>query len=314
MDTFLQCFLTVGEQVLVLFMLILVGFFCNKFKLLNKEANKRISDLVVIVVAPCVIIKSFIREYNMEMLTQLLLALLVAAVSHIVMILLSYLLIQDGSDFNRIRNKVLRFGSVFSNAGFIALPMQEALLGTDGVFFGAAYLVMFNILSWSWGIFHLSGDKSQVTAKKILFSPGIIGVVFGMILFLCSIRLPDALNTALSHMSALNTPLPMIVVGYYLAEVDFVKAVKDKGSYLCLLLRLIVFPLIALGMLYLCGMRDAMLVSMMIAISAPTAAATTMFSEKFGSDTVLSVQLVSLSTLFSIVTMPAIVALSLMIA
>lgn len=309
MENFFGCFWTVSEQVMVLFLLILVGFLCNKFKLLSKEANKRISDLVVIVVAPCVIIKSFIREYNAEMLVQLLLALLVAAVCHIVMILFSYLLIRG----NNKREKVLRFASVFSNAGFFALPIQEALLGPDGVFFGAAYLVMFNILYWSWGICHISGDKSQISTKRILFSPGIIGVVFGMVLFAFSIRLPNSLNAALSHMSALNTPLPMIVVGYYLAEVDLLKALKDKGSYLCLLLRLIVFPLFALGILYLCGVRDAMLVSTVIALSAPVAAATTMFSEKFDSDTVLSVQLVSLSTLFSVVTMPAIVSLSLMI-
>ena len=314
METFFRCFLTVGEQVLVLFLLISVGFLCNKLQFLSREANKRISDLVVIVVAPCVIMKSFIREFNSEMLIQLLLALLVATVSHLVMILLSCLLIRDRHDSDEKRNKVLRFGAVFSNAGFIAIPMQEALLGADGVFFGAAYLVMFNIVSWSWGVCHISGDKSQITVKKILFSPGIIGVVFGMILFLFSIRLPNAIHTAISHIAALNTPLPMIVVGYYLAEVDLLQALKDKGSHLCLLFRLIAFPLLALGILYLCGVRGAMLVSMVIALSAPVAAMTTMFSEKFESDTILSVRLVSLSTLFSIVTMPAIVALSLMIA
>lgn len=311
MENFLSNFLTVGEQVLVLFLLILVGFLCNKAKLLTKEANKRISDLVVIVVAPCVIIKSFLREFNPDMLKLLLLALLIAAASHIVMFLFSYLCLRDKDEQ---RTRVLRFGSVFSNAGFIALPLQEALLGPDGVFFGAAYLVMFNIFAWSWGISMMSGDKSKITVKKILLSPGIIGVVIGMILFVASVSLPTVITTTLTHISNLNTPMPMIVVGYYLAETNLLQALKDKGSYLCMGIRLIFFPLLALGILYLCGIRDAMLMSMVIAISAPVGAMTTMFSEKFGADTILSVQLVSLSTLCSMVTMPVIVALAQMIA
>ncbi len=311
MDDFLLNFLTVGEQVLVLFSLIAVGFLCNKGKLLTKEANKRISDLVVIVVTPCVIIKSFLREFNPEMLKMLLLALLIAALSHVVMFLFSYLFIRDKEEQKK---RVLRFASIFSNAGFIALPLQEALLGEIGVFFGAAYVVMFNIFAWSWGLCLISGDKSKITVKKILFSPGIIGVVIGMILFVASVQLPNVLKTTLTHISNLNTPLPMIVVGYYLAESNLLEALKDKGCYLCMGMRLIFFPLLALGILYLCGVRDAIFVSMVVAISAPVGAMTTMFSEKFGGNTILSVQLVSLSTLFSMVTMPVIVALAQMIA
>ncbi len=311
MANFLSNFLTVGEQVLVLFLLIATGFLCNKGKLLTKEANKRISDLVVIVVAPCVIIKSFLREFDPNTLKLLLLALLIAAISHVVMYLLAVLLVHDKEEQRR---RVLRFASIFSNAGFIALPLQEALLGPDGVFFGAAYLVMFNIFAWSLGICMMTGDKSKITVKKILFSPGIIGVVIGMILFVASVKLPNVITTTLTHISNLNTPLPMIVVGYYLAETNLLQALKDKGNYLCMGVRLILFPLLALGIMYLCGVRDAMLVSMVVAISAPVGAMTTMFSEKFGADTILSVQLVSLSTLFSMITMPVIVALAQMLA
>ena len=311
MNDFLSNFFTVGEQVLVLFLLIATGFLCNKGKLLTKEANKRISDLVVIVVAPCVIIKSFLREFNPQMLTMLLLALLIAAVSHVVMYLLAMLLVRDKEEQRR---RVLRFGSIFSNAGFIALPLQEALLGPDGVFFGAAYLVMFNIFAWSLGICMMTGDKSKITVKKILFSPGIIGVVIGMVLFVSSVKLPNVITTTLTHISNLNTPLPMIVVGYYLAETNLLQALKDKGNYVCMGIRLILFPLLAMGIMYLCGIKDAMLISMVVAISAPVGAMTTMFSEKFGADTILSVQLVSLSTLFSMITMPVIVALAQMLA
>lgn len=300
-------FIVVASQVAVLFLLMLVGVICNKAKLLTKEANKRISDLVVIIVAPCVIIKSFIREFDPKMLKLLGIALLIAFLSHAVMILLSYLLIKDK---DASRRKVMVFGSVFSNAGFVALPLQEALLGADGVFFGAAYLVVFNILLWSWGVSHMSGDKGKMTFSKILFSPGIIGIVVGMIIFIFSLKIPEVINTTLTHIAALNTPLPMIVVGYYLAQTDFKKAIKDYKSYICMFLRLILFPLLALFIFYICGVDKNMLVAMIIAISSPVGATATMFSEKFSKDTVLSVQLVSVTTLLSMITMPFIVGLA----
>ena len=102
----------------------------------------------------------------------------------------------------------------------------------------------------------------------------------------------------------------MLIIGYYLAHTKILEALRDRGSYLAIALRLVVLPLVALFGMMLCGLRGPVLVACAIAVSAPVASATTMFSAKFGQDTLLSVNLVSLSTLFSIVTMPLIVGLA----
>lgn len=304
-------FLTVGSQVLILFLLMLVGFVCNKTKMLSEEANKRISDLVVIMVTPCVIIQSFQREFEDELLIQLCIALLISLIAHVLMILAAHVMLRDRISAKR---RVFRFAAVFSNAGFIGLPLQSALLGSDGVFFGAAYIVVFNIVLWSYGVTEMSGDKTLITPRKLLISPGIIGVVIGVIIFAFSIELPSVISSTIGYMAALNVPLPMIIVGYYLGKTDIRKAFGDKESLKCILLRLILFPLAALLILYVCGVRDAMLIAMVIAISSPVGATTTMFSEKFGANTELSVRVVSVSTLLSIITMPIIIGFTQMIA
>lgn len=311
MVTQMNSFLTVGSRVLVLFLLISIGFVCNKTKMLNKEVNKKISDIVVIIVTPCVIIQSFQREFRTDLLKLLLLAMFLSAALHIVMIILSRILMHDK---NEMRERMFRFAAVFSNAGFMALPLQEALLGADGVFFGAAYVAFFNIFVWSYGIVEISGDKNIITPKKVLLSPGITGVAAGMIIFAFSIKLPYVLSSAISYMAALNVPLPMLVIGYYLGNTDIIEALKDKASYKCLFWRLIGFPCVLLALMYLCGIRGSMLTSMIIAVSAPVAATTTMFSEKFDSDTELSVRLVSVSTLLSMITMPLVIGLTQLIA
>ena len=155
------------------------------------------------------------------------LALAFSALLHVFMIASSKLVIKMPDDKKR---RVAVYATVFSNAGFVALPLQEAILGGDGVFYGAAYIVIFNIAMWSFGVVEMSGDKTMVTPKKLLVSPGIIGVVVGVIIFAFSIKPPFVVTSVLSHMSALNVPLPMFVIGYHLAQTDILHVFKEKNS------------------------------------------------------------------------------------
>ena len=147
-------------------------------------------------------------------------------------------------------------------------------------------------------------------AKKLLLNPGVIGLAAGLLVFLLSIPVPEVVAAPIGHLAALNTPVPMLIIGFYLAETNLPAALRDKRSYVAIGLRLVALPLLALFGMVLCGMRGPLLISCVIAVSAPVAAASTMFATKFGQDTLLSVNLVSLSTLFSVVTMPLIVAVA----
>ena len=304
-------FLTVAEQVVVLFLLIGVGALCAKTGIIKEVAIKSCSDLVLIVVTPCVIIQSFQRPFDAAMLKGLGLACLIALSIHIVTILLAHLLLHDPV---AARERVLRVGAVLSNAGFMSLPLQNALLGEDGVFYGAAYVAIFNLILWSYGLVEMSGSRQNLSPRKLILNPGVLSLAIGLMLFLVRITLPTVLASPMGHLAALNTPLPMLIIGFYLADTDLKAALRDWRSYAAIGLRLLVVPLTALGILYLCGVRGTLLVSMIIAASAPVAASTTMFATKYDSDTGLSVNLVSLSTLLSLITMPLIVALAQVIA
>ena len=125
-------FLNVLTQVIILLILILVGAVLAKGKILTSDGVKSMTDTVLMIVTPCVIIKSFIREFDPTVLKSLLLSFLIAIVSHIGFILLAHLLVKDK---NKAREKVLRFGAVFSNCGYMSIPLQQALLGDEGVFY-----------------------------------------------------------------------------------------------------------------------------------------------------------------------------------
>lgn len=304
----LENYWIVAKQVLVLFLLIGVGVVCGKAKLLTKEAVRSLTDVVLLFATPCVIIRSFTRDASPQLLQNLGFAALAALGVHLLGIALVHLLIRDKE---KSRRCVLQYGAVFSNAGYMALPLQQAILGDEGVFYGAVYVAIFNLVMWTYGVANMGQGAKSLSPRKILINPGVIGVAAGLaVLLIFGKDLPDMIYAPINHLANLNTPLPMLIIGFYLAGAPLLKALKDKSGYLTIALRLVIIPLLSLGGLWLCGLRGTVLVSAVIGASAPVATATTMLATRYERDTDLSVNLVVVSTLLSILTMPLIVGLA----
>ncbi len=303
-------FINVFVQVVILLILMGVGFILTKANMLNKNAAGCMTDLVLYSVTPCVIIHSFMREFNRETLRNLLLSFSLAIITHLVFIILSRFVLHL-KDTDKCR--VLRFATIFSNCGFMSLPLQQALLGADGVLYCATYIATFNIIIWSYGTMLISGDKKYITPKKLVLNPGLIGVAIGLILFVTQLPLPNVIAQPINYLAALNTPLPMIIIGFHLANSNFSKIVSDKAALYAIALRLIAFPLIILAILFALPVNKTIVISIMISACAPVGAMSTMFTAKFKSNpelVELSAGAVSFSTVLSLLTMPIIIALA----
>ena len=204
----------------------------------------------------------------------------------------------------------MHYAAVFSNCGFMALPLQQALLGDNGVFLGSSFVAIFNAFVWSWGLRIMSGDKKSLNPIKIITRPAILALIIGFVVFILSIPVPKILSEPISMIAALNTPLPMIIIGYHLASSNVLKGFVDVKCILTVLLRLLVYPTIAIFGMWLCGIRGDMLISLSICCAAPVAANATMFASKYERDVELSVNLVSISTLLSFITMPVMITIA----
>ncbi len=299
-------FQTVFTQVIILFILIFLGFILNKTKILNDGAVKGMTDVVLYIVTPAAIIKSFIRDFSPALLKNLGIGLIATLLAHTVFILVSLLLIRSR---NISRKKVLQFGIIFSNCGYMSLPLLQAVLGDDGIFYGATYIAVFQVVIWSYGVFLMGDGLKTVTPKKAILSPGVIGFLIAFIIFLFEIPMPSVIREPISYMASLNTPLPMVIIGFHLANSNVIKGLTDLNLLFATLLKLAVLPLIVVFGFYICGLKGTMPIALTICASAPTAALTTMFAVKFERDTSLSVTMVSLSTLLSVISMPLIVSL-----
>ncbi len=291
----------------MLFVLIGVGFLCGKKGILTDHSSKHITDIVLYIVTPCVMVSAFQRNFSMELVGNIIIGVIFSAVIIAISILIAKITFHDK---NKVDNSVYKFATIFSNCGFMSLPLQKAILGDDGWFYGSIFIAVFNIFLWTYGLVMMSGDKKQLSLKKLALNPGIVGVVIALILFVSGIELPYIVAKPIEYLSDLNTPLPMLVVGFYLSQANLKKAFTGAKIYLTLAVRLIIIPLIAVAAMTVLKIDPAITVSFTIACAAPTAATTTMFSAKFNRNVELSVSLVASTTIVSIITMPAVVALA----
>ena len=237
-----ESFLLVAQQVLMLYLIMAVGFVLGKARLIDDRGSVAMSNLVMYAVSPSILVVAFQRELDMASLRNFGLVLLVALAVHI-LAAVSVLLVRDKDPQ---RQSCLRFAVVFANCGFMGYPLMSAMLGSEGVFYGSAYVVVFTVLSWTLGVYIMTRDRHCLAIKPIFCNPGTISVIVAMALYLLQIQLPEILLVPITHLSNLNTPLPMVVLGYQLSHANFRVALQGRGAWVSMILRLVVLPLAAL--------------------------------------------------------------------
>lgn len=303
-------FLLVAREVAILFALIGLGAVCRKAKLVDDFSVRGMVNVLILLVTPALVIDVFQRPFDPTMLRSFAVAFVIAVSVHLALIALSHVTAR-GSEVER---PVLRLATVFSNAGFMGLPLQQAILGERGVFYGVVYVATFNLFIWSWGLLTMrgTGGERSRSLRTALVNPGTVGIVVGLPLFLGSVKLPGVVATPVHLMANLNTPLAMLVIGYYLAGANLRRVVTRSSAHTAAFLRLVACPLLlVVALLPLKGALDrTMCLAMVTAASAPVAAMVTMFAAQYRRDVDLSVGLVSGTTLMSVVTMPAVIAIA----
>lgn len=308
---FLHNVATAAHQVAILYIIVAVGFICDKTKLYTEKAARLTNDLLFQIVTPAVIIQSFTAmDFNKDNLNHLLMSFLGGTIIHVVAIIISIPFFRKGE---KDTLTIYKFGCVYGNVGYMVLPLAAAVLGDEGVFFCSGVLIPFNIFAFTHGIGLMKkreNGKSAFSIKSLIINPGVISVAIGLPLFILRIKLPEVIMQPVSHIASLNTPLAMIMFGTYLSQTDLKKMFVRKQAYSVAFLKLIAVPIICLLIFKLIGLKGTLLTALTISASAPTANNTVMFSTKYGRDNEAASQTIAIVSFISIITMPVMIALS----
>lgn len=309
----MDAFLIMMRNVLLFVALAVPGYMLVKFGLMKQEHTAAFSKLLMYVGLPFLLISSTINNLTFQketLLTAGIVALLSTAYTVIAFFASKPL---TAGEQNEKTRGMMRFCSVFSNNGFLGIPLALAVFGADSPVFMVLIVIniITNITMYTLGAYLVSGDKNSINFKKAFFSPVLIAFLIGVVLNLIKIKelLPEAVTYS-AHFSNVVTPISMIVLGMKLGDTKFSTLFASKKTYYTSFLKLFVLPMAIVAVL-LCLkaipnsiVSNEMILGFFVAFSMPTAGLASTFADTYSGDTDSAVAFTLGTTLISILTIP----------
>lgn len=284
-------------------LILLLGFLLGKLKLISDKTNKEITNLLLMVFMPASLFMAFPSTYDEASAGLFFSGLLAGTLIMFVLIILAKII------FNRRwmggeLSYESQFALIFNNATFLGYPIVVNTFGPSGVIAYCGFIIAFNIALFSYGIWLFEQKISFKLLLNTIFNPNIIAVVLGMIFFLIGFHLPNFLTDAIGYVGNATTPLSIICIGYMLSQAKLKKVFKKWKLMLTAIIQLVLGPLVTWGLLTLLQFPTEVIQVCTLIQALPTATSLGLFAVKYGGNAGESSELVTISTLFSVVTMP----------
>lgn len=301
-------------RVLSLFPILIIGYTMRKIGLFNKNSMRTISDLILYLSQPFLIINSIVKiSFSVENLKTGLLSIAISAGVHVV---LSITALAAAIPFkNMDKKKIIQLGIIFSNCSFLGLPIIGSILGDEGRFWVGFYAIFFNFFFWSYGLIIIGKGRKDIKINlvKVVFNFGTIPCYIGIALFLLRITPPAAVGSMIESLAALATPLSLFLTGGLIASLPLKSLFTTRSIYYTSAIKLIIMPLIILIILKFIGLDARMCIFAMVMAGLPSAANTAMITSHFDIMPEYAAQQIGLMTTLSAFTLPLIVWLGGMI-
>lgn len=290
--------MSITAQVIILFLVVLVGVVCRKLGYFTDECIHGTTQLVVNVTLPFLTISNMQRPFSMEVLQNFLLTIALAAAVIGVSMLIALFIFRNRPQRKRA---VLANMSAFSNCGFMGYPIILAI-NPDWMIYAVGYNVAYNILSWTIGVSQFQA-KGSISLRRVLLHPNIVSAVIGFVFFCTSFTLPQIPAQVLSLVGGLTTPLSMLLVGTRLCNLRL-SEFKDIDYHIVSGLRLIAMPLATLLLMRPFPIAPAVASTVFVLTAMPAATMTAMQAELYDGDTAFAARGIAYSTLLSLLSVP----------
>lgn len=300
-----------ANQVFVMFFLLATGMILYKIGMITDEGNRQMAGVVLYVVAPLLILDTFTIEYDQKLTENMLFGFLLSAASISLAILLSLVLRRGGK---KESYPTERFTVIFTNCGFMGIPLAEAVFGEVGVVYCTTYITMFNLFVWTFGLALMrpgKGEKRSFAERlKPFLTPTMICIFLGLLFYFLQLPVPKQIKSAVGYISSMNTPLAMIVSGIYIIQGDVLGAFRKGRVYLVSAVKCLLVPFVMVFVLVFLPVDEKLKTVILILSACPSGANGMLFANRFGGDTRTASDVFTVTTIASIVCIPVMVLFS----
>lgn len=300
-------FTTLYTVIAAMFVLLVCGYVMRKIGIIDDTASKNLTRLVLKLAQPALIISSLLSvEYSPEMMRQ---AAVIFGFGMLLQAILAVPAFFVGKLFkDKDESKIIEFSLLFTNCGFIGLPVLEALFGETGLFLGAIYQLTFYFSVWSWGtaIFARKRKDIKLTFGKIFFNHGMIAAYIGIALFIINIwrPVPAFFTKSLSYLSGICTPVTLLIAGSLIAKLNLKQIFFSPKMYFQSAIKLFLIPLFVALLTTLIGLEHQHVMFFTAVTALPSASMVAMFAETYDTKQSFASLIVGVSTLFCVASIP----------
>lgn len=305
-------FTTTAINVLIMLAYAVPGFIFIRIKIIHQDSISAFAKLLLYVCQPCLSIYSFnSANFTPELGKSMLIFFVASLILQIIMLGIMYIFFRKKYKEDAAY-RVCTVATILGNIGFFGVPLIKALLPDypNAVVFSAVFILGMNLISWTLGATIITGDKKYMSIKQLVLNPAMVALVIALPLFLTCTKLPGtvdntlSVNGAISLFGKMTTPLSMLILGMRLALADFRELFMDFKIYLVAALKLVMFPLLGMAVVYFLPVESYIKATMVILCCCPTASTVLNLSELYGTGQKTAAKLVLTSTLFCAITIP----------
>ncbi|MBF0579000.1 AEC family transporter [Erysipelotrichaceae bacterium RD49] len=290
------------QQICTMFLLMAVGFILFRTGKITEAGSKQMSFLVLYLSTPMLILESMLTPFDKQRLVDGVWVLLLYSLITVLSILVARLFCQ--------KNKLAQFGIVYSNVGFMGIPLVRSLLGSEAVFYISLVNVVTTVFCWTYGLYLMTGSWKNISLRQIILNPCLLAVAAGLLGFIWGVRFPQPVSQAISALGNLNTGLAMILLGIYICQTKVGTLLTQKNVWIVCLSRLLVIPMLGAALLRFCPISNTLRLVLLIGACTPSAGLLPMLAQQFDQDYEFGSGVVGITTVLSLMTMPFCLSLS----
>ena len=295
-------FFTVFFQMLALLIMIGAGYFVTKKGMLDAHTNNQMSDLIVNIFNPMLVLASAANSVGQISLAAMKLAGIIA-VGMFLAFIIAGMVLSPLFEKDRELRKIFQLMFVFSNVGFIGIPVISSIFGAEYVVYVSEFMLVYTLVFYTYGIALMDGKFSKDSLRAMV-NPGTIAGLLAIAVILFEIQLPEFLNTAVTYLGNVTSPMALVAVGFALADSDIKKVFCQPRLYLFSVVKLLVLPLLLLPLLrFAVGTSDLLSVCMVM-FGMPVGNMPLILGNQRGLDVTACSAAIILSTVLCVLTVP----------
>jgi hypothetical protein len=298
------------EVMITLSCLVAVGYVAGKLGFLGGDFDRQLSRLVINITCPALILSSAMtgelpdRNYILPLL-------LISVITYVVLAVVAFLLPRYLTK-RKDDEGAVGFALMFGNVGFMGYPVVASIFGHEAVFYAAVLNVVNTFAVFTVGTILITGSSEvggERFQKKVLYSTPMLSAYLTMLIVALQIdNIPGFISQPLTMLGNITVPAALLIVGSSMSQLSLRTMLGNRTVYMTTALRLALLPLGVHYLMTALGFSPFVVGINTVVIAMPVATYGTILCLKYEKDTTMMTEVTFITTLLSMLTIPAITA------